>query len=387
MAYDFDSLYDRAASDSLKWGDCAEGLLPLWVADMDFACAPEIVEALLARAAHPIYGYPSRTKGYYEAIISWMKRRNGWDIAREWICYAPGVVPALNFAVQACSAPGDKIVIQPPVYGPFSAAILNNGRRLVENPLIFEKGRYRMDYEGLERAIDSRTKAIVICSPHNPVGRVWERPELERLADICARRGLVIISDEIHSDLVLGDIRHSCLASLSEKAASITMTLAAPNKTFNIAGLTMGYAVIANEKLRAAFVAAVDNAGTNVSNIFGNVALEAAYNRGEAWLEELLAYLRGNQRFLLEYIAAKLPELEAYPAEGSYLTWIDCRRLGLSDAALKDFFLNRAGVWLDEGTKFGRGGSGFMRLNFACPRSVLEKALSRIEKALRDRKK
>ena len=392
VSYDFDTVYDRPSTDSLKWANLrqicgSDDVIPLWVADMDFACPPEVVAAVKERAEHPIYGYPIKSEAYYEAIIGWMKRRNGWDIRKEWICYSPGVVPALNFAVQAYSHPGDKIVIQSPVYHPFTMAALNNGRTLVDNPLKLEGGRYVMDYEGLEALIDSRTKAIIVSSPHNPVGRVWERSELARLVDICDRHGLVIICDEIHSDLILGGIRHSCLASLSEKAAKITVTLTAPNKTFNIAGLTMGSAIIPDAALRNAFTAAVDDSGIGVSNVFGNIALQAAYDKGEAWLEELLDYLRGNFSLVSNFVAERLPELSIFPLEGTYLVWIDCRRLRLSDGELKAFLMKKAGVWLDEGTKFGSGGSGFMRLNIACPRSLLEKALLRLEKALAERRR
>ncbi len=392
MPYDFDRVYDRASSDSLKWasavGHCGTNdVIPLWVADMDFACPPELVEAVRARAEHPIYGYPLRSDSYYRSITGWMKRRHGWDIDRDWILYVPGVVPALNFAVHAYSKPGDSIIIQPPVYYPFRAAVSENGRRLIENPLVLKEGRYVMDYEGLERSIDGNTKAIILSSPHNPVGRVWERHELERLVDICDRHGIVIVSDEIHSDLILGDIPHSCIASLSAKAATITVTLNAPNKTFNIAGLTMGSAIIADEDLRKAFAAAVADSGIGVSNVFGNVALEAAYDKGEAWLEELLSYLRGNHRFVAGFFAEKLPEFRLSDLEGTYLAWIDCRGLGLDDAGLKEFFTKKAGLWLDEGTKFGTGGSGFMRLNMACPRSLLAEALVRLEKAMEERRR
>ncbi len=392
MKYDFDRLYDRASSDSLKWANRAEhcgseDAIPLWVADMDFACPPEVAAAVRERAAHPIYGYPIRSDAYYQAVIGWMKRRNGWDIAKEWICYSPGVVPALNFAVQGVSNPGDKIIIQPPGYHPFVSATLCNGRQLVENELVFDGGRYVMDYEALERSSDGRTKAIILCSPHNPVGRVWEKAELERLVDICHRRGIVIISDEIHSDLILGDIRHTPIASLSEKAAAITITLTAPNKTFNMAGLTMGNAIISDRKLRDTFQNAVEASGIGVSNVFGNVALEAAYNEGEAWLEELLVYLRGNFGLVSDFIAKKLPELSILSLEGTYLGWIDCRKLGLSDDELREFFTKKARIWLDEGTKFGSGGSGFMRINLACPRSYLAEALLRMEKALEERRR
>lgn len=387
MNYDFDTVFDRAATDSIKWAGRADlpeikDLLPLWVADMDFACPPEVVEAVKARAEHPIYGYPVRPDSYYRSVIDWMRRRHGWNIQKDWIEFAPGVVPALNFAVQAFSEPGDGIVIQPPVYMPFRLAILKNGRRLIENPLVMKNGRYAMDLKSLDARIDGRTKAFMLCSPHNPVGRVWERKELEELAEFCRARKLVLISDEIHSDLVIGGARHICAASISAEAADITVTLTAPNKTFNIAGLAMANVVASNPRLRGKFAAAVDRSGISVSPIFGNIAVETAYEKGEEWLKQLLAYLSDNYALVREFFAAKLPELKLHSLEGTYLAWIDCSALGLDDQALKDFFLTRARVWLDEGTKFGSGGSGFMRLNIACPRSTLREALGRIEAAV-----
>jgi cystathionine beta-lyase len=385
--YDFDHLYDRASTDSLKWADRAkccgsDDVLPLWVADMDFACPPEVVEAIKERAAHPIYGYPVRPETWYPAVASWTERRKGWKVDPSWIVYAPGVVPALNFAVQAYTRPGDKVVIQPPVYYPFPRAVLGNDRIVVENPLVLEGNRYCMDYEGLEVLIDSRTKMLILCSPHNPVGRVWDREELERLVEICSRRGLVLVSDEIHSDLILGTRPHTCAASISEEAARITVTLTAPNKTFNTAGLTMGCAIVPNPELRGAFADAVARSGIQVSNVFGNVALEAAYTKGEPWLEALLAYLRGNLAFLDGFIREKLPKLSVFPLEGTYLAWIDCRSLNLSDEELADLFMRKAGIWVDEGTMFGQGGSGFMRVNIACPRATLAEAATRLEKAI-----
>ena len=390
MAYDFDTLLDRVPSGSLKWGGCVrsspdEDVLPLWVADMDFPSPPEVVEAIRRRAEHPIYGYPVRTDGYYDSLIAWMRRRNGWEIQRDWICFSPGVVPALNIAVLAYTQPGDKVVVQTPVYYPFSSAVLSNGRQLVENSLKLEGGRYAMDLEDLERRLDSRTKLLVLCSPHNPVGRVWERGELERLVELCARKGVVIVSDEIHSDLILGGRKHVCTAALSPEAARMTVTLGAPNKTFNIAGLGIANAIIPDRRLREAFMNQAANLGLGIANVFGIVAQEAAYSKGEAWLEELLSYLRGNYGRLVSFLAERLPSLSVLPLEGTYLAWIDCRRLGMSDAELKAFFLKEAKLWLDEGTMFGSGGSGFMRINLACPRSLLDEALSRLEKALAKR--
>ncbi len=390
MAFDFDTLLDRVPSGSLKWGGCVrsspdEEVLPLWVADMDFPSPPEVVEAIRRRAEHPIYGYPVRTDGYYDSLIAWMRRRNGWEIQRDWICFSPGVVPALNIAVLAYTQPGDKVVVQTPVYYPFSSAVLSNGRQLVENSLKLEGGRYVMDFEDLERKLDSRTKLLILCSPHNPVGRVWERGELERLVELCARKGVVIVSDEIHSDLILGGRKHVCTAALSPEAARMTVTLGAPNKTFNIAGLGIANAIIPDRRLREAFMNQAANLGLGIANVFGIVAQEAAYSKGEAWLEELLSYLRGNYGRLVSFLAERLPSLSVLPLEGTYLAWIDCRRLGMSDAELKAFFLKEAKLWLDEGTMFGSGGSGFMRINLACPRSLLDEALSRLEKALAKR--
>lgn len=386
MREDFDNVPDRVPTSSLKWsyrkrfcGD--DSVLPMWVADMDFACPRAIVEAVRARADHPIYGYPVRTDGYYSSLISWMKKRNGWDIKKEWICYSPGVVPAVNFCVLAYSQPGDKVIVQTPVYYPFSSAVLNNGRQLVENQLRLDGDHYVMDFEDLEQKIDARTRMIILCSPHNPVGRVWKQEELERLIEICRRKGILIISDEIHSDLIIGSTRHTCIAMLPG-AADITVTLTAPNKTFNIAGLTTANAIISDKRLRDAFMTVAGNLGLGISNVFGIVAQEAAYTYGEPWLEELLEYLRENYRTLTDFVAARLPELSVLPLEGTYLAWLDCRKLGMNDAELKEFFLKKTKLWLDEGTMFGNGGSGFMRINIACPKQLLTEALTRIENAL-----
>ena len=386
MNYDFDSIIDRTSTHSLKWDTrrlppgCKDAL-PLWVADMDFACPPEVVSAIQERAAHPIYGYTGRSQGNYQSFIAWMQRRNGWKIQKDWIVFSPGVVPALNLAVLAYTQPGDKIILQPPVYYPFASAVLNNGRQLVENPLVLDNGRYTMDFPDLENKIDSRTKLLIFCSPHNPVGRVWRKEELERLVDICAKHDIVIISDEIHSDIILGTEVHHCTATISEKAAATTVTLTAPNKTFNLAGLQIANAIIPNKRLRDAFAIQTENIGLGLSNIFGMVAQEAAYEKAEPWLEALLAYLKGNFEFLKNFLAEHIPAIKVLPLEGTYLPWLDCRALGLSDAELHDFFLKKAKLWLDDGTMFGTGGSGFMRINIACPRAILKQALEQLEAA------
>jgi len=391
MSYNFDEIINRDPSNSSKWklrktihGD--ENIIPLWVADMDFASPPAVVEAIKARAEHPIYGYTSIPDGYYTAFINWMDKRNNWKIKRDWMTFTPGVVTAIDVAIQAYTQPGDKVVIQPPVYYPFSSTVLNNGRRLVYNPLKLEDNRYTMDYEDLEKKIDPRTKMIVLCSPHNPIGRVWEHKELEKLAKVCKEKDIIIVSDEIHSDLIIGDIKHTCIASLSEDAANRTVTLTAPSKTFNLAGLKTSNIIIPNKKLKDDFQAVLSKNGYG-TNIFGITAAEAAYSHGEEWLDALLTYIRGNLKTMEDYLAEKIPELKVFPVEGTYLPWIDCSELCLEDPALSDLFLKKAKLWLDTGVMFGSEGSGFMRINIACPRSLLVTALERLEKAVTEFRK
>ena len=390
--YDFDTVIDRLPTSSSKWSyrkqrTGVEDVLPMWVADMDFACAPEIVEALKARAAHPLYGYTTRPDEWFNSLIGWMKRRHGWDgIQRDWIGFSPGVVAGFNMTIQAYSHPGDKVILQPPVYYPMKMAIENNGRQMVENPLKIVNSRYVMDYEDLEKKIDGRTKMIILCSPHNPVGRVWKREELRQLVEVCEKKDIVIVSDEIHLDLILGKNKHTCTATVSEEAMQRTVTLLAPSKTFNVAGLSNSSAIISNKKLRDDFLNVTQSHGIHFANTFGMVAQEAAYTRGEAWLEELLTYLRGNLKYLEDFLAKKIPGLKVYPLEGTYLAWVDCTSLGLDDEALKEFMLKKAKLWLDEGTMFGSGGSMFMRINIACPRSILKMALERLEKAVKELK-
>jgi cystathionine beta-lyase len=360
-----------------------DDLIPLWIADMDFPCPPEVVEALKERAAHPIFGYTVPSEGYHKGLINWMARRHGWrGIEKDWMLWTPGVVAGFSIAIQAYSQPGDKIVIQPPVYHPFKNQILGTGRQIVENPLKIVDGYYEMDFEDLEEKIDDRTKMIILCSPHNPIGRVWKREELEKLTEICKEKDILIISDEIHNDLILGDIKHTPTAILSEDAMQRTVTLVAPSKTFNLAGLTNANAIIPNKKLREGYMAQISK-GSGHSNIFGMIAQDVAYNKGEAWLDELLTYLKGNLRYLEGFLTEKLPGFKLYPLEGTYLAWVDCSCLGLDDDELFDFMLKKAKLWLNKGAIFGSGGSMFVRINIACPRSILKKALENLEKAVK----
>jgi len=387
LVYDFETIIDRTSKNSAKWTlmkriTGLDDLIPLWVADMDFKAPPEVVEALKERAAHPIYGYTVPTEGYHNGLINWMDKRHGWSgVEKDWILYTPGVVAGFSIAIQAYSQPGDKVVIQPPVYYPFKNQILGTGRQVIENPLKIVDGYYEMDFEDLAEKIDERTKMIILCSPHNPVSRVWKREELEKLVEVCEEKDILIVSDEIHNDLILGEIKHTPTAIISEEAMQRTVTLVAPSKTFNLAGLTNANAIIPNRKLREAFRSQASK-GSGHSNIFGMVAQDAAYNKGEAWLEELLTYLRGNLKYLEEFIIEKIPGLKLYPLEGTYLAWVDCTSLGMNDEELNEFMLKKAKLWLDEGTLFGTGGSMFMRINLACPRSLLKQALESLEKAV-----
>lgn len=387
MTYDFDAVLDRRNTGSIKW-DYPERVLgrkdviPMWIADMDFPAPQPVVDAVRARAEHGAYGYPMTPPSYWAAIQSWMKARHGWEVKKDWLSKSPGVVPALNLCVTAFSRPGDKIVVQTPVYYPFFAAIKQNGRRIVRNPLEFANGGWGMDFEDLERKIDDRTRFLILCSPHNPVGRIWRRDELRRLAEICARKDLIIISDEIHADLVFSGHKHVPLASLSEEIAERTITLAAPSKTFNIAGLATSVVIASNPKLLGLFNTEAAKAGLTTGNIFGIVALEAAYLHGAEWLDHLLPYLEENMAAAERFVESRIPRVTFLRPEGTYLALLDCRRLGLDQRALNDFFLRKAGVYFDEGTLFGDELAGFERMNLAAPRSVVLQALERIEAAV-----
>lgn len=389
MDYDFDTIKDRHGTSSSKWDrrEKAVGVpdvLPMWVADMDFASPSPIVKALRERVDHGIFGYTERTGSYYTALASWMQRRFDWDIQKKKIVFTPGVIVALNLIIQAYTQPGDKVIIQQPVYHPFSYAILNNKRQLINNQLQIQNGRYVMDLDQLKKSIDSRTRLLILCSPHNPVGRVWTKEELLRLAEICLDNNIIIVSDEIHADLVLKGQVHTPTATLSEEIADIVVTCTAPTKTFNIAGLGVANTIISNSKLYDQFYAAVNNAGLEMTNVFAKVATEAAYNYGEEWLLRLLDYLQGNYKFLVSFLKNHIPQISVFPLEGTYLAWLDFRNLGLSDKDMKHFLIHKAKVWLDEGTKFGGGGEGFQRMNIGCPRKLLEEGLTRIANALKE---
>lgn len=400
MKYDFDREIDRIRTGSVKWEFFQDGeklihwdhmdkppgedrILPMWVADMDFPSPKPVVDALVARAEHGIYGYTERTESYYECVVRWMKRRHGWTIAREWICTTPGVVPALNLLVRTFVGSGGKVLIQPPVYRPFFSAIKNNDSQLVSNPLTYQDGRYTMDYDDLEektRAADVRM--AILCSPHNPVGRVWTREELARFGETCLDRGVLVVSDEIHGDLILKGHVFTPFAAINEEFAQHAIICTAPSKTFNLAGLQTSNIIIPNDELRARFQTTLRSSGLFGVGVFGLVALQAAYDLGEEWLEQVLDYVEGNLGYLQAYLGEQLPQISVVRPEGTYLVWLDCRRLGLDRWGLKRLMLDKARVYLDEGFIFGPEGEGFERINIACPRSILVEALERIRKAI-----
>jgi cystathionine beta-lyase len=378
---------DRRGTASLKWdfqkklaGE--EGLLPLWVADMDFPAPRQVRAALRRRARHPVYGYTLEPESWYQAAAEWTRSRHGWELQRDWLLACPGVVPAIDLAILAFTSPGDGVVIQPPVYHPFASSIRNNGRELLENPLRLEGSRYSPDLEHLEASLTARTRLLLLCSPHNPVARVWRREELEALAELCLRRGLIVVSDEIHCDLVLPGHRHLPTAALSAEVAQRTVTLLSATKTFNLAGLGGSLAVIPDPRLRRRFRAAKEALWTSAANAFSVVAAEAAWRHGAPWLERVLAYVAGNFGLVQDTLAASLPAARVFPLEGTYLAWLDFRALGFPDAELKRRILREARVWLDDGPMFGSGGQGFQRLNLACPRAILREALRRMVRAL-----
>ncbi len=385
--YNFDEIIPREETDCVKYDlrkvyFGAEDIIPMWVADMDFRTPDFIIEAIRHRLDHEVLGYSIRSKKFNSAIVGWMKTRHNWIINPSWISFSPGVVPALNMLVLAFTQPGDKIIVQPPVYFPFFAAIENNGRTKVENPLRLENGRLCIDFDDLRSKAEG-AKMILISHPQNPGGSVWKKHELEELAEICLKHNILMVSDEIHSDLVFPPLTHIPLASLSEQAARQTITCNAPSKTFNIAGLATSYLIIPDEeKLKRYNRMLNDELHLNMGNLPGNIALQAAYHYGAGWLEQLLDYLQKNIILVKEFCAEHLPQIIPIIPESTYMIWLDCRKMGLQGDALRDFFIQKAKVGFNDGRVFGAGGEGFMRMNVACPRPVVEEALLRIKKAM-----
>lgn len=382
--FDFDHEINRAGTSSLKYDGRQnlfgkEDVIPVWVADMDFAAPPAVTRALTERAVHPIYGYTLFPDSLYDSLIHWMQRRHGWIIQRDWIIMCPGVVPSLNAAVMAFAEPGESVIIQPPVYFPFFSAVTQTGRKLIQNPLLLEDGRYIIDFDHLEQCAQD-AKLLLLCSPHNPVGRVWHLSELKRLLQIAEKHDLIIFSDEIHADLIYPGNQHHALAAFPEHAARI-ITAVAPSKTFNIPGLNLSALIIPGKPIRTTITQVFNSLHVSASNPFSIAAFEAAYREGEAWLKELLVYLRDTRDCVETFLAQHLPEIKVIKAKGTYLLWLDCRALNMTDTQLKDFMIQKAGVGMSPGTLFGAEGSGFMRLNIGAPRYTILRVLERIRQA------
>lgn len=382
MKYDFDEIIDRRGTNCVKW-DSAENpdVLPMWVADMDFRTAPAIIDALRRRMDHGIFGYTRVPQSYYEAVTGWFARRHGWNIDKDWIIYTSGVVPALSAIIKAMTVLGDKVLIQTPVYNCFFSSIRNNGCEIVESPLVYAGNTYSIDFEDLERkASDPKVKAMILCNPHNPAGRVWNRDELIRIGKICIRHDVVVIADEIHCELVMPGYEYTPFASISEEFSRHSVSCVSPSKAFNIAGLQIANIVCADAGRRAKIDRAININEVCDVNPFGVIALQAAYNEGAEWLDQLLEYIHGNYECMRRFCEEHLPDFPITKLEGTYLVWMDCRKFGMTSAELEKVLIQDAKLWLNAGTMYGKDGEGFMRWNIACPRARMIEGLKRFEK-------
>lgn len=387
MKYNFDKEINRENTNSVKYDlrrkvfKTDKNIIPMWVADMDLETPEFVREAVKERANHEVFGYSFRPDTYNKSIANWVKTRHNWKINSGSIVFSPGVVPGLALSVLAFSQIADKIIVQPPVYFPFFTTIKENGRQIVENNLINTNNYYTIDFEDLKSKIDARTSMIIISNPHNPIGRAWKKEELEELVDICEKKDIIIISDEIHSDIVFAPNKHIPIASISEKAANRTITFMAPSKTFNMAGLSSSFAIITNQKLRKIYNSFVESYHLYLGNIFGNIATEAAYTNGNEWVNQMNNYIEANINFAHKYIEENIPQISFVKPEATYLLWINFKKLNMTDVELNNFLVNKAGIGLNTGSVFGANGSGFMRMNVACTRKTLENALIKLKAA------
>lgn len=391
MKYNFDQVIDRRHTNCLKHDfkieyGMTDDILPMWVADMDFQAAPCIIEKVKECAEQNIYGYTDVKNDYFEALASWYKKYFNWEIKQRWLVKTPSIIFALSTAIRAYTKEGEAVMIQQPVYYPFASSVLDNHRKLVNNPLVLIDNHYEINFEEFEeKIINESVKLFILCSPHNPVGRVWQEWELRKIGEICLKYNVLVVSDEIHSDFIRKGYKHHVFANLDERFADISIICTSPSKTFNIAGLQAANVFIPNLDRKREFVSVIKETGYRELNLFGSAACQAAYEEGREWLEHLLEYLEDNLLFLKEYIKENLPDITLIEPEGTYLIWLDCRNLNLTDQERERKITNQGKLWLDSGTMFGTGGEGFERINIACPRSVLKEALNRLERAVHGR--
>jgi cystathionine beta-lyase len=385
LKHNFDELIDRKGTECKKWDTYADDVIPMWIADTDFKCPQPVVDAMVKRAQHGIYGYPVNVVNFEESIVNWQKKRFGWNIETDWVEYTPAVIPAIVYAMRAFTEPGDNVVIQMPAYHPFHDIIPNNGRHILGNNLILNAdGSYSVDFENLEQLLSKkRTSMFLLCSPHNPVGKCFSREELTRISELCLKHNVFVVSDEIHSDIVYKGHRHIPFGSLSQAAADNCVVCVNPSKTFNIAGVRTGAAVIPNRRNHDLFYKPLEDLKAYGRTIFGTLPIEVAYNECDYYADQLLEYLTGNLEYLNKFIAERVPQIKVTPVQATYLIWLNCKALNMAPKELNQFFLEKAKVAMNEGATFGPGGAGFMRMNIACPRSRLVEALERIEAAVK----
>ena len=385
MKHNFDELIDRKGTECKKWDTYADDVIPMWIADTDFKCPQPVVDAMVKRAQHGIFGYPVNVVNFEESIVNWQKKRFGWNIETDWVEYTPAVIPAIVYAMRAFTEPGDNVVIQMPAYHPFHDIIPNNGRHILGNNLILNAdGSYSVDFENLEQLLSKkRTSMFLLCSPHNPVGKCFSREELTRISELCLKHNVFVVSDEIHSDIVYKGHQHIPFGSLSQAAADNCVVCVNPSKTFNIAGVRTGAAVIPNRRNHDLFYKPLEDLKAYGRTIFGTLPIEVAYNECEYYADQLLEYLTGNLEYLNKFIAERVPQIKVTPMQATYLVWLNCKALNMAPKELNTFFLEKAKVAMNEGSTFGPGGAGFMRMNIACPRSRLVEGLHRIEAAVK----
>ena len=385
MKHNFDELIDRKGTECKKWDTYADDVIPMWIADTDFKCPQPVVDAMVKRAQHGIFGYPVNVVNFEESIVNWQKKRFGWNIETDWVEYTPAVIPAIVYAMRAFTEPGDNVVIQMPAYHPFHDIFPNNGRHILGNNLILNAdGSYSVDFENLEQLLSKkRTSMFLLCSPHNPVGKCFSREELTRISELCLKHNVFVVSDEIHSDIVYKGHQHIPFGSLSQAAADNCVVCVNPSKTFNIAGVRTGAAVIPNRRNHDLFYKPLEDLKAYGRTIFGTLPIEVAYNECEYYADQLLEYLTGNLEYLNKFIAERVPQIKVTPMQATYLVWLNCKALNMAPKELNKFFLEKAKVAMNEGSTFGPGGAGFMRMNIACPRSRLVEGLHRIEAAVK----